>query len=100
MKSDEWYTYLSLKPKKPKINGWFPDILQGGVVLMNKETLQLAKDMPRRLLIYDAAGNRMQFDIKCRRLNGSDAPKPEEFTKPEDRPGWQVFGSPWTPPTK
>jgi hypothetical protein len=91
VKTDEWYTCLSLKPKKPKTNGLFPDILQGGVVLMNKEIPQLPKDMPRQLLIIDAIGNRMQFDIKSWRLNGPDVPKPEEFTKPENRPGWEVF---------
>ena len=30
-------------------------------------------------------------------LNSADAPKPEEFVKPENRPGWQVFDFPPRP---
>jgi hypothetical protein len=30
------------------------------------------------------------FEITSWRLNGADAPKRDEFAKPEDRPGWEV----------
>jgi hypothetical protein len=98
-KSDEWYTCLLLKPKNPKTSGWFRDIRQSGVVFMNKETAQIPKDMPRQVIVWNSA-SRSQFDVKSWKMNGQDGPKPEEFTIPEERPGWEVFGSPLLTPTK
>jgi hypothetical protein len=87
---DEWYTYLVVKPKHVKRYRWFPDTFQEGrVVLMNKPDDDVPKDMPCQLWYTD--GNRTNtFHIKSWRLNAADAPKLEEFTKPEERLGWEV----------
>lgn len=100
VKADEWYTYLSLRPKNPKTTGWFPDILQGGLVLSNKETAEVPKDMPRQMTVRYGGAAQIKLDIKSWRWNGPGAPKPEEFTIPENRPGWEVLGIPLKAPIK
>ena len=50
--------------------------------------------MPRQLWYEDQAGNGWTFDILRWKANAADGPKAEEFTRPEDRPGWQVVGGP------
>jgi hypothetical protein len=97
-KIDEWYTYLVVKSKHVKRYGWFPDTFQEGrVVLMNKPDDDVPKDMPCELS-YTNGIRTNTFHIKSWRLNAADAPKLEEFTKPEDRPGWEV--SEWLRPAK
>ena len=90
VKQDEWYVYLSVKPKQVKRYGWFSDTFrEGRVVLMNKASEVVPKDMPRQLWYTD--GNRAYIvEVKAWRLNAADPPKLEEFAKPEDRPGWRV----------
>ncbi|MBV9124835.1 MAG: hypothetical protein JO112_15885 [Planctomycetes bacterium] len=90
IKQDQWYTYLAIKPKQDKPSGWFPN--NGGrIVLMNKSSAAVPKDMPRELGYYTGgADGYVLFEVKAWRLNPPEAPKMEEFTRPEDRPGWQV----------
>jgi hypothetical protein len=83
VKQDEWYTYLAVKSKDAS---FFRD---ARAVLMNSDTDNVPKNMPRQLWWNDG-NNSHAFQIRAWRLNASDAPKPEEFTKPEDRPGWEV----------
>jgi hypothetical protein len=90
VKQDEWYTHLAVKPKHVKRFGWFPDTFhEGRAVLMNKASEAVPKDMPRRLWYTDGV-REYTFEIKGWRLNAPEAPKLEEFAKPEDRPGWEV----------
>jgi len=90
VKRDEWYTYLTVTPKKVERDEWFREPFQKGrVVLMNKSNEGVPKDMPRELR-YIYGSHETIFDIKSWRLNAQDAPKVEEFTKPEDRAGWKV----------
>lgn len=89
-KVDEWHTYLSLKSKKIKKTGWFPDpVREARAVLMNKTTEGVPQNMPRQLWYTDGY-HKYDFDIKSWHLNAADPPKLEDFAKPEDRPGWQV----------
>ena len=91
VKQDEWYTYLMVTPKDVKREGWFCDQFhKGRVVLMSKASEGVPKDMPREIRYIDGIRENI-FAIKSWRFNAPDAPKEEEFTKPEDRPGWQVY---------
>jgi hypothetical protein len=90
VKQDEWYTYLSVTPKNVKRYGWNIDSFQGGrVVLINKSSERVPKDMPRELRYTDGF-NEYVYDIKSWRFNAPKAPKLEEFARPEDRPAWKV----------
>ncbi len=93
VKQDAHYTYLALKPKQLKRSGWFSGIAfqEGRAVLMNQTSETVPKDMPRQLWYTDGV-NECTFEITQWRLNGTDAPKLEEFAKPEDRLGWKVIG--------
>ena len=95
IEQDESFTYLAVTPKQVKRQGWFPDLMErGGVVLTNKDSETVPKDMPRRLSYVSPDRSEYKYDIKSWKLNDDDAPKPEEFKRPEDRPGWKVTGSP------
>ena len=95
---DEWYTYLAVKPKHVKRYGWFPDSFQEGrVVLMNKTNDDVPKDMPCQLWYTDGI-RACTFHIRSWRLDAANAPRLEEFTKPEDRPGWEI--NEWLRPAK
>ncbi len=84
------YTTLAVKPKQVPQPGWFPDSFQQGrVVLMRKASDAIPKGMPWQLWYTDGI-QECTFEIKSWRINAAEAPKPEEFAKPEDRPGWTV----------
>jgi hypothetical protein len=89
-KQDEWYTYLKVTPKQANQSDNFRN---GWVVLMRKDSEAVPKGMPRQLWHTDGMQEYL-FEISAWRLNPEVGPKPEEFTKPEDRPGWEVSGSP------
>lgn len=87
---DDLYTYIGLKPKKVKRWGWSPDAFtEACVVLSNKDSGGVSKDMPREFWYTDDSRS-CSIKIKSWRLNAPDPPKLEEFTRPEDRPGWEV----------
>ena len=89
-KQDDWYTYVTVKPKTVRRFGWFPDMFQHGhVVLMNKASDTVPQDMPRQLWYTDGI-NDYTFEIKSWQLNPVNSPKLAEFARPEDRPGWKV----------
>lgn len=91
LKQDKWYTYLSVKPKKVRQFGWFPDSFQEGrVVLMNEASDAVPKDMPQQFWYTDGIYG-YTFEIKSWQLNPVVPPKLAEFGKPEDRPGWKVL---------
>jgi hypothetical protein len=95
VQQDEWHSYLAVKPKRVKRFGWFPDTFQKGrIILMNKNSEAVPKDMPRQLWYTDGA-REYTFDIQTWRLNVAEPPKPEEFAKPETRPGWEVMDWPF-----
>ncbi|MBI3409722.1 MAG: hypothetical protein HY040_15380 [Planctomycetes bacterium] len=99
VKEDEWYTYLTLKAKKPT-TGWLPESFQDSrIALMNKTSKGVPKNMPAQLW-YVEGMNEHTFTIKTWRINGDDAPQLGEFARPEDRPGWQVGGWPFGGRTK
>jgi hypothetical protein len=86
VKQDKWYTYLTVKPKQTKADGF----TQARAALMNQASERIPKDMPGQLWsITDIA--EWTWKINSWRLNAPNAPKPEEFTRPEERPGWEVF---------
>jgi len=87
-KQDAFYTYLSVTPKEA---GQFQE---GRLVLMNKDSGNLSKNMPRQL--WYAAGREYTFDVKSWRLNATEPPNLDEFTRPEERPGWKVVNFPFT----
>jgi hypothetical protein len=90
VKQDERHTYLGVKPKQVKRSGWFPDTFhEGRAVLMNEDSEEVPKDMPRQLWYTDGVREHT-FQIKSWQMNRAEPPKVEEFAKPEDRPGWQV----------
>ena len=94
VKQDEWYTYVTVTPRQVKRNGWQPDRFhEGRAVFMAKDSQAVPKEMPRQLWYTDGTSEHV-FDIKAWRLNPDDGPKVEEFTKPEDRPGWEVVDWP------
>jgi hypothetical protein len=95
IKQDEWYTYLSVTPKQLKRSGW----LSGRAVFMNQDSEGVPKNMPRQLWYQEPSGQEYKFNIKAWRLNAADAPKLEEFQRPEDRPGWLVYFPWWWSPT-
>jgi hypothetical protein len=89
-KRDQWYTYVDLKPKHVKGKGSSAETFtRGRIVLMNEASAEIPKDMPRQLWYSDLT-REYTFEIKSWRFNADAAPKLEEFTKPEDRPGWSV----------
>jgi hypothetical protein len=95
VKQDEWYTYLAVKPKEVKRRGWFSDNFHHGqLVLMRQDAEAVPKGMPRQLW-YTNGIREYLFDITAWRLNAADGPRLEEFTKPEDRPGWTLVESPF-----
>ncbi len=95
VKQDEWYTYMTVKPKEVRRYGWFPDNFHDGrVVLMRKDSEGVPKGMPRQIWHTDGVREYL-FEIKGWRLNSVDAPKLEEFARPEDRPAWEVVDSPF-----
>jgi hypothetical protein len=99
IEQDESFTYLAVTPKQVKRQGWFPDIMErGGVVLINKDSETVPKDMPTRLFYVGPVGVENNYNIKSWKLNAADAPKLDEFAKPEDRPGWKVYGAPVAEP--
>jgi hypothetical protein len=61
IKQDEWYTYLSVKPKQVQ------RFQEGRAVLMNKDSDAVPKNMPRQLW-YTDGGCEYTFDIKAWRL--------------------------------
>lgn len=86
-----------MKPKHVKSAGWCSDTFhEGRVVVMNKDSEAVPKDMPGRLWYTDGIREYM-FEIQSWRLNVAEPPKLEKFPKPETRPGWEVkewpFGS-------
>jgi hypothetical protein len=93
-KQDETYTYVDIDPKQPP-GGWMPNLLmRGRAVFMNKDTKAIPKNMPRQLWYEEATGNLYTYDIRRWKMNPADGPKVEEFTRPEDRPGWEVNDCP------
>jgi hypothetical protein len=93
-RQDESYTYLDIKPRpRPPSGAWFewtPSFERGRAVFMNKESKAIPRDMPRQLWYQESTGNYSTFEIRRWRANPADGPKVEEFTRPEDRPGWEV----------
>jgi hypothetical protein len=85
-KQDEWYTYLNVEPKR---SGSVHTLQYGRVALMQKSTGRIAKGLPRQLW-YTSGGTEHTFDIRQWRQNAVDGPKLEDFTPPEERPGWTV----------
>ena len=97
IKQDEFYTYMSAKPKHAKQrSGWFGpmDFVQSRVVLMNKASKSIPKDMPRQVWL-NPGSQEIIFHIKTWRVNAADGPRVEEFTESEDRPGWRVDAGEW-----
>jgi hypothetical protein len=89
---DQSYTYIDVNPR-PSDGGAFQ---RARAVFMNTDGDGVPNDMPRQLWYQDAAGDSYTFDIRRWKANAADGPKAEEFTRPEDRPGWQVSESvPW-----
>lgn len=86
-KQDENYTYLQMKSKPHSVST--SDDIEGRIVLMNKSSKAIPKDMPRQLWHIDGS-DEITWDIKSWKLNPAEPPKLEEFNKPEDRPGWTV----------
>jgi hypothetical protein len=94
VKQDKWFTYLSVKPRQIKGSGWLAaNFDEGRVVLMSKDTKGVPRGMPRQLWYRNAVRDCI-FDITTWRLNAADAPRLEEFKKPEDRRGWEVHEFP------
>jgi hypothetical protein len=90
VRQDQWYTYLMIKPKHVKQCGWLPETFgRGRVVLSNKGSKTVPVDMPVQLW-FEAPDSPYTFTIKAWRWNAPDAPRREEFVRPEDRPGWKV----------
>lgn len=98
VKQDEWYSYVVMNRKHANPTSWFtfeptpPARVE--IAILNKDTSKTPRDMPRLIQYSDPAATRIALHVKSWRFNGSDPPKPEEFTKPEDRPGWIVVGRP------
>lgn len=87
-KQDEWYTYVTVKPKQPREVGW--SFSEGRAVFMNRPTDTLPVSMPKQLW-YRGGSMEYWFEIKEWKWNGPEAPKRSEFKRPEDRPGWEVL---------
>jgi hypothetical protein len=91
VKQDERYTYLDVKPKLVTRSGWFQDSFdRGQVIVMNNDSDEVPKEIPWGLR-YWVGTYQFTFYIKSWRLNADQQPQPEEFTRPEDRPGWKVY---------
>lgn len=89
LKQDDLYTYLSVKPKQVR-HGWFSGgFEEGRLMLLRQDSDAVPKGMPQKIW-YRIGTSEFLFDIKAWRLNPADGPKLEEFTRPEDRPGWKV----------
>jgi len=90
VKEDEWYTYLTLKAKKPT-SGWWPESFQDcRVAILKKASKGVPKNMPSQVWNLEANHNERTYTITSWRINGDDAPQLSEFERPEARPGWQV----------
>jgi hypothetical protein len=87
VKQDEWYTYLTARPRE---DGPWAYPLEGRLVLMNKSSPEVPKDMLRQLSYLEPNGKEHRFEITAWRMNTGESPTREEFTRPEDRPGWEV----------
>lgn len=92
VKQDDWFTYLSVKPKGPPrllMDKPYP-FHHGRVILMNKASKMVSRDMPRELWHTDGV-HEVTYKIKRWQTNVAEPPTLEEFTKPENRPGWVVI---------
>jgi len=92
-RQDQQYTYLKVISDQPERHGWLPgiDFALGWVLLENQTTDDVPQNMPRKLYHTDRRGRLESFyHIKAWRMNVTDAPRPEEFTRPEDRPDWKL----------
>jgi hypothetical protein len=96
---DEWYTYLTIKPKQVKRYYWFADFYEGRAVFMNKASDSVPQDMPKQLWYTDGICE-YTFETKIWQVNDVNAPKLDVFARPEDRPGWQVGEWPFKPAKK
>ncbi len=89
VKQDEWYTYLAVTPDKARSDQFGGRFDGGAIAVMNKDTADIPKGMPRALRHW-SAGREIRIDVRTWRLDPADAPRPADFTRPEDRPGWTV----------
>jgi hypothetical protein len=89
---DESSTDLAVRWKPAKRCDWYePPSKVGRVTLMKKGSKTIPKNMPRQLSYPELNGAQYVYVIKTWRMNADDAPKPDEFTRPEDMPGWTVY---------
>lgn len=86
-KQDEFYTYLQMNSRRQFVSA--SDEFAGRVVLMNRASKTIPKNMPRQLWHSDGS-RQVTWDIKSWKVNPAEPPKLDEFIKPEDRPGWKV----------
>lgn len=97
VKQDNWYSYLKMTPKQAtwSLFGWFQvPRPEGRAVLMRKDSDTIPKGMPRQLWVTDGSSEH-KFEIKSWRLNPTQGPNLEDFTRPEDKPGWKVGKMPF-----
>ena len=58
-------------------------------MLLNKDSERIPKGMPCQLWYTDGV-HEHTFDIRSWRYNADPGPRADEFTRPDDRPGWEV----------
>ncbi len=98
IKRDETYTYLHIKPKHPKERtGSFssPGFTLGRVTLMNVDSANVPKGMPKQLWHCQSNGNESYFEIKSWRINAADGPTVEDLEKSVNLKGWIVQEWDW-----
>jgi hypothetical protein len=89
VKRDEYYTYLTMRPKPSRVKGVPPLLDDGLVVTPNADGGAAPKGMPV-VLRYTHGPATTTSRVKSWRANQPGGPRPEEFAAPTERDGWKV----------
>jgi hypothetical protein len=89
VKRDEYYTYLTIRPKPNRHRCSVPLFDDGLVVTPNADGGAAPKDMPV-VLRYTRGPATTTIRVKSWRTNQPGGPRPEDFTAPTERDGWKV----------
>ncbi|QEL19037.1 LolA family protein [Limnoglobus roseus] len=96
---EQWYTHLSMTPKRqPWKPALFDTSLRGLVVVMNADTPEVPRNMPRVIVYSQDYGQRtIRYDVRKWRINPKDGVDEAEFVDPRQRDGWKIVRWPSLP---
>ncbi|MER3416139.1 MAG: hypothetical protein C4297_08030 [Gemmataceae bacterium] len=83
-KEDEWYTYVEVTPLYERD---MVEFTRARIVILNRPTAAIPKDMPRELYWIEPNRNEHKYDIQRIQMNAV-AVQRTDFIKPNLPPGW------------